>query len=96
MVLKIRIRICASDSFSNPNFGGHGVGQGGTLSLCIFIIGLMERLYSQSTAFISWGQDVSFIAYANDIVILSHFRASLIEICIPFPVSLEIEPFLSV
>lgn len=77
--LRIKIFAHTSDSLSNPISVGRGVRQGGVLSPYIFNACLAECLRSLSTTLISWGRDVSFLAYADDIILLSRSKASLIK-----------------
>ena len=77
----LKIRICPSSSSSQSKLiqVGRGIRQGGIISPYIFNSCLATALNSLSCSFVSLSRNLSYIAYADDIILLSRSKSSLVS-----------------
>ena len=77
----LNIRICPSSSSSQSKLiqVGRGIRQGGIISPYIFNSYLATALNSLSCSFVSLSRNLSYIAYADDIILLSRSKSSLVS-----------------
>ena len=77
--LKVRIGPSSSSSQSKLIRVGRGIRQGGITSSYIFNSYLATALNSLSCSFVSLSRNLSYIAYADDIILLSWSKSSLVS-----------------